>query len=409
MLLRDAVPVRIERVEEHEGIRSRIVAEPRVRHPDKLVLRSRLPVQAADPDVLLVRLDHEEGVMAKRVLREGARGWRFWSTLRRHAGADFSPFLVESQLLDGLIREAGLLVEDRFVNGTWIAHRFRVDESVRAWLGIVDPQVLEAELERALTRRSLLDALSKGPPRGMDWPSFDFVLRAAEELADLLEHGVRPGARELAGRIDHTKAWTERRCALLEHLLGHPFAELVATFDRPVEVKGPIFHGRGDLWASEIDEVELTIEGQPRGVILVENRETFRSLLTLVDQGYIVFWVPGGPPPAEVSLVRRLAELRPGIRFHACFDLDPAGIRIARLVAERAEVMIEPTGMTPELFMSARRKLALNAWDRRELRRLEGHAGMLGPLHAAILSSGGKVEQETLQRRLHALFTQSGG
>ena len=25
-------------------------------------------------------------------------------------------------------------------------------------------------------------------------------------------------------------------------------------------------------------------------------------------------------PPAEASLVRRLAELQPGLRFHACFD-----------------------------------------------------------------------------------------
>ena len=352
----------------------------------------------------MVRLDRELGVMAKRVLREGARGWRFWSTLRRHAGSDFSPFLVESQLLDRLTREAGLLVEDHFYNGVWMAHRFRVDESIHAWLGIIHPHELRFELERLLTRSPLLEALGEGPPRGMDWPSFDFVLRAAEELADLVEHGVRPGARELAGRIDHTKAWTERRCALLEKLLGQPFTELVARFDRPIEIKGPIAHGRGDLWASEVDEVELRIEGQPKGVILVENRETFRSLLALVDHGYIVLWIPGGPPPAEVSLLRRLTGLRPGLRVHGCFDLDPAGIRIAQLIAERAEVTIEPTGMTPELFRAARRKLTLNAWDRRELARLDGRAGPLGPLQEAIALANEKVEQETIQRRLFALF-----
>jgi hypothetical protein len=187
-------------------------------------------------------------------------------------------------------------------------------------------------------------------------------------------------------------------------LLGQPFTELVARFDRPIEIKGPIAHGRGDLWASEVDEVEFRIEGQPKGVILVENKETFRSLLALVDHGYIVMWIPGGPPPAEVSLLRRLVGLRPGLPVHGCFDLDPAGIRIARLISERAEVTIEPTGMTPELFQAAGRKLALNSWDRRELARLDGRAGSLGPLQKAIALANGKVEQEAIQRRLYALF-----
>ena len=131
--------------------------------------------------------------------------------------------------------------------------------------------------------------------------------------------------------------------------------------------------------ASGIDEVELRIEGEPSGVVLVENRETFRSLLPLADVGYVILWVPGGPPPAEISLVRRLAELRPDIRFHACFDLDPAGIRIASLLAKGAEIEVIPTGMTPELFASAPRKLKLTV-------------------------AGFKVEQETIQRELLSLF-----
>jgi hypothetical protein len=43
-------------------------------------------------------------------------------------------------------------------------------------------------------------------------------------------------------------------------------------------------------------------------------------------------------PPAEVALVRRLAELQPDLRVHAVFDLDSAGIRIARLLEEGAGV-----------------------------------------------------------------------
>ena len=114
--------------------------------------------------------------------------------------------------------------------------------------------------------------------------------------------------------------------------------------------------------------------------------------------------VPGGPPLAEVALVRRLAELQPDARFHAVFDLDPAGIRIARLLEERSGVTLAPTGMTPELFARARKRLPLNRWDEAQLKRYAGDAAALEPLRAAIAAAGGKVEQETIQRRLYALL-----
>ncbi|MFL5963795.1 MAG: DUF2399 domain-containing protein [Gaiellaceae bacterium] len=399
-----AARVRVERVEERDGIRYRLIEQPRVRYAPKPISRMRTPLAPADPEPLLTRLDRDEARMAMRVLREGGRGWRRWSTLRRHSGRDFSPILAEGELLERLVREAGLLVEDRFREGRWRPNRFRVDESVWPWLGIVDPDVLRAELDGELTVESLRAALADGPPRGMDWPSFAFVLRAGERLSDLAEHGVRPGARELAGQIDHTKAWTDRRRGLLDRLLERPFQELVAKYDRIVELRGALSHGEGDLWASQIDEVELSLAGLLRGVILVENRETFRHLLDLAELDYLVLWVPGGPPPAEVSLVRRLAELQPELRFHAVFDLDPAGIRIARLVEERAGVALEPTGMTPELFASARKRLALNRWDEGQLERYAGDAAALEPLRAVITVAGAKVEQETIQRRLYSLF-----
>ncbi len=176
-------------------------------------------------------------------------------------------------------------------------------------------------------------------------------------------------------------------------------------YDRLVEVAGPLTHSAGDLWASKIDEVEVTIAGAVRGVVLVENRETFRHLLALVDRDYIVLWVPGGPPPAEVALVRRLADLQPHLRLHAVFDLDPAGIRIARLVEEHAGVALEPTGMTPELFGTAPRRLPLNRWDEEQLARLGAEDTLYTPLAAVILGAGAKVEQETIQRRLFGVFS----
>jgi hypothetical protein len=272
--------LRVERLYEQDGLRYRLIEQPRQRFPAKQLRRERLPLRAADPEALLVRLDGDHAHMAERVLREGARGWRRWSTLRRRAGDDFSPLLVELELLDHLCRESGLQVEDRWRNGRWVANRFRVDQSVWPWLGILDPATVRAELEQELTHARLLAALAAGPSGGVSWASFAFVLRAAERALDLADHDIIPGERELAGLVDHTKAWTPARRQLFEVLAGRPFHELVARRDRPVEIRGPVAHAEGGLWASSVETVELSLQGQPRGVLLIENRETFRHLLS---------------------------------------------------------------------------------------------------------------------------------
>jgi hypothetical protein len=100
-----------------------------------------------------------------------------------------------------------------------------------------------------------------------------------------------------------------------------------------------------------------------------------------------------------------MAALAPDLVFQAAFDLDPAGIRIASLVRERTGINVEVTGMSPELLAGAPRALELSDWDRDQLARLNGNAGPLESLRAAIASSGRKVEQETLQQRLLQLFS----
>jgi hypothetical protein len=110
--------LRVERLYEQDGLRYRVVEQPRQRYPAKPLRRERLPLREADPEALMVRLDGEHADMAERVLREGARGWRRWSTLRRRAGMKFSPLIAELELLDHLCRESGLQVEDRWRNGS---------------------------------------------------------------------------------------------------------------------------------------------------------------------------------------------------------------------------------------------------------------------------------------------------
>lgn len=396
--------MRTEHVTEADGLRIRVVEEQRLRYLPKPIRRTRMPVEAPDPDAVMARIDDEHAAMAERVLRAGARGWRRWSTLRRNAGRDFSPLEVELELLDDLCRKAGVIVEDGWRNQRWQPDRFTVDRSIWPWLDILDPTVVRAALEQELTYPELLATLAAGPPTHLDWPSFAFVLQAAERVLELAEHGIRPGERELAGLVDHTKAWTPRRRLLLEELLGKPFAELVAPRDRQLGIKGPISHGDANVWASAVATLEMEIADDARGVILVENAETFRHLVPLADDGWIVLHVPGGPPPAEADLVRRLTVLAPDIAFYACFDPDPAGIRIARLLEDRAGVSLDPAGMRPTFLLEADQQRELTDWDRDQLRRLAGQAGAFEPLRATIERLGRKGEQETYQRQLLELF-----
>lgn len=396
--------LRAERVYEENGPRYRVLEQPRQRLPAKQLRRERIPLNAADPESLFVRLEGDYQAMAERVLREGARGWRRWRTLRQNAGKSFSPIVAELELLDHLCRESGLHVEDRWRNERWVVERFRVDRSIWPWLGILDPELVRAELERELARPELLAALAGGPPTGFGWAAFAFVLQAAERALELERHGIKPGERELAGLVDHTKAWTPKRKELFQLVTTRAFHDLVARRDRPIEIRGPLRHAEGGLWAATIAATEIEVLPERRGVLLVENRETFRHLLPLADDGWIVLQVPGGPPPAETELVERLALLDPDLTFYGCFDPDPAGIRIALLLQERAGVELDPTGMRPQLLEEAAAIRELNQWDRDLLVRLNGKAGVFEPLRSAIERLDAKGEQEVYQRHLFALF-----
>jgi hypothetical protein len=400
----DGSNLRVERVYEEQGLRYRVLEQQRQRLPAKQLRRERMPLAAADPESLFVRLDGEYKIMAERVLREGARGWRRWRTLRQRAGKDFSPIVAELELLDHLCRESGLHVEDRWRNERWVAERFRVDRSIWPWLGILDPEIVRTELEQELTRADLLAALANGPPAGFGWAAFAFVLQAAEHALELEGHGIKPGERELAGLIDHTKAWTAKRKELFELLTSRPFHDLVARRDRPIEIRGPLRHAEGGLWAATLSETEIEVLPHRLGVLLVENRETFRHLLPLADDGWIVLQVPGGPPPAETELVERLALLDPTLSFYGCFDADPAGIRIALQLQERAGIELDPAGMSRRLLQEAETTQELNDWDRDLLLRLQGKAGVFEPLREAIERLDAKGEQEVYQRDLFDLF-----
>ena len=57
-------------------------------------------------------------------------------------------------------------------------------------------------------------------------------------MLDFREHNIQPGERELAGLIDHVKAWTTTRQKLVVDLLGVSWTERGATRDRLIGIRG---------------------------------------------------------------------------------------------------------------------------------------------------------------------------
>lgn len=343
--------------------------------------------------------------MVARVLKEGIRGWRRWSTVARHSGTKFAPITVEVELLDDLCRECGLTVEDSWHRHEWRPNRFQVDESLRPWLGIIDSEEVRQELGRELRWPQTRSALEEGPPRFVDWRSYAFVLRAADRLLEFREHCIQPGARELAGLVDHTKAWTPVRQQLVADLVGEPWTDLVASRDRQIEIRGPLLHGQAAIWASQIADMDLQLDSAARGLVLVENAETFRHLLPLAEEGWILLHVPGGPPPAEVDLISRIALLDPALPTYAAFDLDPAGVRIARVVQQRTGLSLNPALMSHELLQECPRTIPISEWDAAVIVSLQTETDGFSPLIDEIGHLNRKLEQEPIQRELRQRLT----
>lgn len=60
--------------------------------------------------------------------------------------------------------------------------------------------------------------------------------------------------------------------------------------------------------------------------------------------------------------------------------------------------------MAPSLLAAGMPGLELSEWDRGQLNVLDGNAGPFEDLRRAIWAGGRKVEQETVQRQILAMF-----
>jgi hypothetical protein len=142
----------------------------------------------------------------------------------------------------------------------------------------------------------------------------------------------------------------------------------------------------------------LTAAGPVQRHWLVENRTSFERQAGRLAPGVLLAWLPGRPSRAWCEAWGQLLRAAPA-PVDVSADADPAGVDIALAagaVCTAQGVAWQPRAMEPQRLDSGR-PLALNAYDRQALARLQREPGlptMLAELVHAMTLRGVKHEQE---------------
>lgn len=131
---------------------------------------------------------------------------------------------------------------------------------------------------------------------------------------------------------------------------------------------------------------------------LIENRTSFERQAARLETGVLLAWLPGRPSQAWCDAWGRLLQCAPA-PVDVSADADPAGVDIALAagaVCDAHGCPWQPHAMEPQRLASGR-PLALNAYDRQALVRLQSRPdlpAMLGALVDAMARQSVKHEQE---------------
>lgn len=209
------------------------------------------------------------------------------------------------------------------------------------------------------------------------WSTYAAALKAAAEWFLARQRGWRFSERELAVcALGGSKKWTAPAKKAFSSVISTPFEQAVYTNDTDIRMLGPASWYLDTLVAdasaaSPFVEVPgraaattgtLDVE-TAKGVLLVENQETFQALSrTSVSQDWLCIWMEGY---ASDALARFLTRI-PDIPLAAWGDLDPPGIDIIINLSNKSGRTIQPVAMDPELyktgFMLEEDAQALQSW-----------------------------------------------
>src|SRR5688500_11729767 len=126
--------MRVERVEEADGLRVVTVFETRIRLPDIPLHRLTVALESDDVELALKRMPADHRAMAMTVLRQGRGRWRRWSTVKKRRPAGFVPLTAELEVIPVLLRFGAISLREAWSRSdeTWRAASFRSEPAALA-------------------------------------------------------------------------------------------------------------------------------------------------------------------------------------------------------------------------------------------------------------------------------------
>lgn len=276
--------------------------------------------------------------------------------------------------------------------------------------------VMLAALEPSATNR----VPSGTATRATTWTPYASAIKAAATWWPRYVDGKETSAKGLAATaLGGSKNWTDAGRLAFQNLVGRPFGDAVQTSDTEIRLRGPIVWrldgvivdaAAGHPWVSVPAGGVLRhgqLDGDPDGILLIENQETFQQVCTVPDVHWrwLCVWSKGFASHGLVDFVRRFDE----VPLAAWCDLDPSGIQIIADLMKRVGRDVTPVGMESELWDAAAKRHD-TAPDRRKWQDEAAQLAEAGPLPLralarVIATTGERVEQEELVVRDRVLPT----
>lgn len=193
------------------------------------------------------------------------------------------------------------------------------------------------------------------------WSTYSAALKAAAEWFLARQRGWTFSERELAVcALGGSKKWTAPAKKAFSNVINTPFEQAVYTSDTGIRMLGPASWYLNSLVADasaatpfvEVPGRAAATTGTldvdaAKGVLLVENQETFQSLSrTSVPQEWLCIWMEGYASDALAQFLTRI----PDIPLAAWGDLDPPGIEIIINLSSKSGRKIQPVAMDPDLY-----------------------------------------------------------
>ncbi|MCT9934529.1 DUF2220 domain-containing protein [Planotetraspora sp. A-T 1434] len=260
-----------------------------------------------------------------------------------------------------------------------------------------------------------------------NWNTYAAALKAAAEWFQGRNRNWKFAERELAVRaLGGSKKWTDPAKAAFSRLIGIQFEKAVYTADTGIRMLGPLSWKLSSLVADAsaarpfvalpgtAAATQGTLEIPARGILLIENQETFQALSrTPVHETWLCIWMEGYASDALAHFLARM----PDIPMAAWGDLDPPGIEIILNLSTKCGRTIHPVAMDADLY-AAGYMLDEDTEDRRNWCRQAQELATRAPkpfqalAEAIARNDGYRCEQEglhelvlpTLQERLDQLL-----